>query len=291
MQEFNTKSQLRQVGYEAIARGNSFYNEILGAIKQIQSGSDLEPGQLLPSQMTSINCNAYNAIICATLEMLKYEFPEAKDEYMWQGMRGVVDLGKQVGEQVARLIGVKDVERFMHQFKGKFTEVFTVGWFKKHVEDRKYTREQVARIIDSLIACARRFMRWLCEALKKVEKMGVADETRPVEISRFMRGTVVECNRESGLIVLRDEDWNVSKFRISSHARLAWRVIRLLVETEEPGGSTRLFKGALQQFRNNDAANNKIENDLSRFARYIHSVPEKPGWFCLKNYPKAGYAK
>ena len=113
---------------------------------------------------------------------------------------------------------------------------------------------------------------------------------RSIQVSPKVSSFVLACNRAEGILVLKSFQDERLLFSISPRAMGVWRIIRALLETKHPNGEVALEPGALQQFRNTDKNNAFKKNDLSEFARYIHSAGA-PGCYCLRPYPKDGYSK
>lgn len=285
MEIFRPKSLLTGELSSAVCHGYDDFRSIEADLDLIIAGKELAPGRMKTYQIASMALNAHGGIICPSLEMMRYEAPTSFCEALLAPIRDIVEIGKRIGIKVAKRLGIVNVDAFMRHFACHFKLFFTAGW----LASRGYSEYQLERVINAAIRCARSFLTWLIAALRQLENIAVVDDFRPIAIGGYASSFVYAVNRMEGMVVMRTEDSEARMFRISAKARVAWRVIRLLVECRSPDGVTPLFRNALQQFRSMDRNGDATATDLSDFGDYIHADPR--GGFRLRPFRKDGYVK
>jgi len=274
--------------YQAIAtaelNGRNVFMGIEEGLRRLEIGMSFAEDELHPYHYAMMALNHYGGILCSPLELMKFQFPRATEEIPLSGLREVVRRVRSIAERVLMLEGVANIKCFLRRFSFKFKRIFTPGW----LESRKYTRRNLERVLNAASKCARNFLTWLAGALQRLELRVMIDDMGAIRLSAYARRFILLCDRKTGTIVMIKADGETRMFAISPKAKMAWRVIRVLMEGDDAEGEARLPKNALSQFRNTDGDNQLKKNDLQEFVRYIHSTGNA-GCYCLRPYPKRGY--
>jgi len=238
--------------------------------QMLQNGTAVTTGVCLPHQLIGQALNEFGGIVCSSLEAMKLQCPTLQDAPFLEQIRAGIFRVKVCAVWVLEKLGSENPLHELRRFDYKYMEVFSVDW---HVRQRQRERNALAhleRLLDAVAHGVRNFLWWLKDKLINLEKGFVVDEMRPVELSDYARGFVIACDRRRGVIVLEDAALNLLTFRISPQATKAWRILRLLLGARVDG--VELEKTYASHFRNTDRQNNRVENDLSRLLRYIHSL-------------------
>lgn len=286
MQILPFESGLRGALSCAGAYGREDFAAIADGLDRIECGVGPEVGRLLPHCYAAQALNCHNGIICAPLEMMKYNIPDIRSEALLAEMRELLTEGKRIAQRVIVLLALPDARRRLRHFSCKFRELFTPGW----LQSRRYSQAQLERVLNAAIRCARGFLAWLVEMLRCLEKTFVVDDFRPIKLSAYVRGFVIASDRREGVVVMRTQDDGIKTLLIQPTAKLAWRCIRLAMESRHPDGEVELPPNALALFRNTDNKNELKRNGLSEFAAYLHPTGRK-NCFALRPYRKSGYYK